>query len=78
MKGCWVRPLNILHLPDTREIGGPGKTILETYRAIDPSRFEMHLGIFLRHGEPENSPFIIEATRIGMPLWRRSRSYLLA
>ena len=25
-----VRPINILHLRDTHEVGGPGKTILET------------------------------------------------
>ena len=41
-----VRPLRILDLRDTHEIGGPGKTILETYRAIDHSRFTVHLGLF--------------------------------
>ncbi|MBY0246077.1 MAG: glycosyltransferase family 4 protein [Nitrospiraceae bacterium] len=63
-----IRPLTILHLRDTHEIGGPGKTILETHRAIDRRRFQLHLGVFLRHGEPEDSPFIAEARRFDMPL----------
>jgi len=63
-----VRLVNVLHLRDTYEIGGPGKTILETYRAIDRGRFQLHLGVFLRHGEPEDSPFIAEARRLGMPV----------
>ena len=63
-----MRPVNVLHLRDTHEIGGPGKTILETHRAIDRGRFQLHLGVFLRHGEPEDSPFIAEARRCGMPV----------
>lgn len=63
-----MKSLSILHLRDTYEIGGPGKTILETYRAIDHGRFQLHLGVFLRHGEPEDSPFIAEARRLGMPV----------
>lgn len=63
-----MKPVSILHLRDTYEIGGPGKTILETFRAIDRSRFQLHLGIFLRRGETPDSPFIKEAKRIGMPL----------
>ena len=51
-------PHKILHLRDTYEIGGPGKTILETHRAIDAGRFELHLGIFLAHGEAEYSPVV--------------------
>ena len=45
-KACSVRPFNVLHLRDTYEVGGPGKTILETYRAIDAARFRLHLGVF--------------------------------
>lgn len=60
--------INILHLRDTYEIGGPGKTILETFRAIDARRFRLHLGVFVRRGEPENTPFVVEARRIGMPV----------
>lgn len=63
-----MRPINVLHLRDTHEIGGPGKTILETHRAIDRGRFHLHLGVFLRHGESEDSPFITEARRFGMPV----------
>ncbi len=63
-----MKPVSILHLRDTYEIGGPGKTILETFRAIDQCRFQLHLGVFLRRGEAQDSPFIKEAKRIGMPV----------
>lgn len=63
-----MRPLSILHLRDTHEIGGPGKTILETHRAIDRGRFQLHLGVFLRHGEEEDSPFIAAAKRLDIPV----------
>jgi glycosyltransferase involved in cell wall biosynthesis len=61
-------PVNILHLRDTHEIGGPGKTILETHRAIDGSRFAMHLAVFLPHDAPAESPFIAAAHQIGLPV----------
>ncbi|HET7217823.1 MAG TPA: glycosyltransferase [Vicinamibacterales bacterium] len=61
-------PINILHLRDTHEIGGPGKTILETFRAIDASRFRMHLGVFLTRNESDNSPFLAAARECGMPV----------
>jgi glycosyltransferase involved in cell wall biosynthesis len=63
-----VRPINVLHLRDTYEIGGPGKTILETHRAIDRNRFRMHLGVFVRDGESGDSPFTTEARRLDMPV----------
>lgn len=63
-----MRIVNVLHLRDTHEIGGPGKTILETHRAIDPGRFQLHLGVFLRRGEAEDSPFVAEARRLDFPL----------
>lgn len=63
-----MKPIQILHLRDTHEIGGPGKTILETHRAIDPSRFRVHLGVFLTRHESENTPFIDEARRRGVPV----------
>lgn len=63
-----MKPISVLHLRDTYEIGGPGKTILETYRFIDQNRFRLQLGIFLRQGEAQDSPFIREAKRIGMPV----------
>jgi glycosyltransferase involved in cell wall biosynthesis len=63
-----VRPINVLDLRDTSEIGGPGKTILETYRAIDATRFQVHLGVFLLDSEAESSPFIKAAREYGMPV----------
>lgn len=63
-----MRPANVLHLRDTYEIGGPGKTILETHRAIDRARFQLHLGVFVRHGESGDSPFTAEARRLDMPV----------
>lgn len=63
-----MRPLNVLHLRDTYEIGGPGKTILETHRAIDRERFRLHIGVFLTHGESGDSPFSAEARRLEMPV----------
>lgn len=63
-----MRAVKVLHLRDTHEIGGPGKTILETHQAINHDRFRLQLGVFLREGMPENSPFIVEAKRLGMPV----------
>lgn len=63
-----MRTLKILHLRDTYEIGGPGKTILETFRAIDHERFQLHLGVFAKHGDPGDSPFTTEARRLGFPV----------
>ena len=63
-----MRPITVLHLRDTHEIGGPGKTILETFRAIDASRFRMHLAVFLTRGEPDSSPFISAGAAYGLPV----------
>lgn len=63
-----MRPLNILHLRDTHEIGGPGKTILETHQAIERERFRLHLGVFLTRGESGESPFTAEARRLEIPV----------
>lgn len=60
--------IRVLDLRDTHEIGGPGKTIIETFRAIDPSRFELHLGVFLRRDERDDTPFITAARGCGMPV----------
>lgn len=62
------RPINVLHLRDTHEIGGPGKTILETFRAIDTERFRLSLGVFLTRHEQGESPFVSAARDIGMPV----------
>lgn len=60
--------VNVLDLRDTYEVGGPGKTILETYRAIDATRFRLHLGVFLVKGEADDTPFLREARSYGMPV----------
>lgn len=62
------KPAIILELRDTHEIGGPGKTILETHRAIDPARFETHLAVFQRRGEATDTPFIRAAGDAGLPV----------
>lgn len=63
-----MAPLRVLDLRDTYEIGGPGKTILETFRFIDRSRFELHLGVFVTPGESTETPFLIEARKYGLPI----------
>jgi glycosyltransferase involved in cell wall biosynthesis len=63
-----VRPLSVLDLRDTDEIGGPGKTILETFRALDAARFRMHVGVFLRNDERADTPFVAAARDYGMPV----------
>ena len=66
--GGGVRPLNVLHLRDTHEIGGPGKTILETHRAIDPARVRLQLAVFLTKDESGDTPFVRAARDCGMPV----------
>lgn len=63
-----MKTINVLHLRDTYEIGGPGKTILETHRAIDSSRFRLHLGVFLTQAESADTPFVLAARDAGMPV----------
>jgi glycosyltransferase involved in cell wall biosynthesis len=62
------RPITVLDLRDTYEIGGPGKTILETYRAVDATRYRLHLAVFLTRNEKLDSPFVNAALRMGMPV----------
>jgi glycosyltransferase involved in cell wall biosynthesis len=47
-------------------VGGPGKTILETFRAIDARRFAMHLGVFAAGTESAETPFVRAARNYGM------------
>jgi glycosyltransferase involved in cell wall biosynthesis len=63
-----VRRINVLHLRDTHEIGGPGKTILETCRFIDSSRFALQLAVFLTRHETGESPFVAAAKAQGIPV----------
>jgi len=55
-------------LRDTHEIGGPGKTILETCAAIDASRFQLSLGVFLTRGETGDTPFVSTARQRDIPV----------
>jgi glycosyltransferase involved in cell wall biosynthesis len=58
----------VLDLRDTTEIGGPGKTILETFRAVDQSAFDLHLAVFLTRDETADTPFVMAARQYGMPV----------
>ncbi len=60
--------LTVLDLRDTYEIGGPGKTIIETYRALDRTRFSMHVGVFATRSETDDSPFTVAARAAGLPV----------
>lgn len=62
------RPITILDLRDTDEIGGPGKTIIETFNAIDARRFRLHLGVFATRSETRETPFVKAARAAGMPV----------
>jgi glycosyltransferase involved in cell wall biosynthesis len=61
-------PIRVLDLRDTVEIGGPGKTILETHRAVDPARFALHLAVFARGDESTDTPFVRAAQAQGLPV----------
>lgn len=63
-----MKPIRVLDLRDTYEIGGPGKTILETFRFIDRSRFDLHLGVYLTPREGTDTPFLAEARKYGIPV----------
>lgn len=61
-------PLNVLDLRDTDEIGGPGKTILETGRALDRDRFRQHIGVFATSTESGDTPFTAAARGYDLPV----------
>lgn len=63
-----MRPIRILDIRDTHEIGGPGKTILETFRAIDRTHFDMHLAVFGSATGNGDTPFVAAAKAAGMPV----------
>jgi glycosyltransferase involved in cell wall biosynthesis len=62
------RRIKVLELRDTHEVGGPGKTILESFKAIDADRFDVRLGIYLTENETGDTPFIRAANDCGMPV----------
>lgn len=67
-RGIAERPLRVLELRDTYEVGGPGKTIIETYRSINAERFHVHLGVFATKNETADTPFVSAARACGMPV----------
>ncbi len=67
-------PINVLDLRDTHEIGGPGKTILETFRAIDREKFRLHLGVFGAPADRGSSPFFNAAKALDVPIHEISAS----
>ena len=67
--------IKILHLRDTYEVGGPGKTILESYSHIDKDLFSISIGVFKTRHETKDTPFILEAKRRGITVHEiRSRN----
>jgi glycosyltransferase involved in cell wall biosynthesis len=48
--------INVLHLRDTHDVGGPGKTIIETACRTDRAAFDQIIAIYRIAGEPP-SPF---------------------
>ena len=60
--------IRILHLRDTYEVGGPGKTILETVSHIDKSLFSVSIGVFSNGIGSEATPFISEARIRGITI----------
>lgn len=60
--------IKVLHLIDHYKIGGPGKTIVNSYRYIDKSVFEIHAGTFkatINHGSSE---FINRLREVKVPM----------
>src|SRR5689334_9873730 len=61
-------PLQLLYLRDTTFVCGPGKTILNTFRTIDASRYAVTLGVPGGEGEPNT--FVERARALGLPVIR--------
>lgn len=67
--------IKILHLRDTNEVGGPGKTIIETFSHIDKDLFSISVGVFRTREETNETPFMLEAKRRGIAVHEiRSRN----
>lgn len=61
-------PIHLLYLRDTTFVCGPGKTILNTFRTLDPKRYTMTLGV---PGSPdEENTFVDRAGELGLPVLR--------
>jgi len=61
-------PIRVMHLRDTYEVGGPGKTILETGSHIDKSLFSMSIAVFANGADAGESPFVSETKSRGIPV----------
>lgn len=59
--------INVLHLIDTYRIGGPGKTIINSARFIDATRFRVHVGAFTDPRQPERNEFARAVVAAGIP-----------
>lgn len=59
-------PVRVLHVIDTSRIGGPGKTVLNSARFIDPRRFQIHVASFVPADAPRNE-FAAAALAAGVP-----------
>lgn len=65
------RRVGVLHLIDHYRIGGPGKTILNSYRYIDSSRFRIDVGFFVP-GDAGRTEFSEAVEAAGIPHVRLS------
>jgi len=61
-------PLQLLYLRDTTFVCGPGKTILNTFRTIDATRYALTLGVPGEDGEANT--FVERARALGLPVIR--------
>ena len=58
--------IDVLHLIDTYRIGGPGKTIINSARYIDPARYRIHVASFTNTNFARNE-FAEAVRRAGLP-----------
>lgn len=59
--------IEVLHLIDTYRIGGPGKTIINSARFIDHTRYRVHAAAFTHPDESRNE-FAAAVREAGIPL----------
>jgi glycosyltransferase involved in cell wall biosynthesis len=59
--------IEVLHLIDTYRIGGPGKTIINSAKYIDRSRYRVHVGSFTDPARPERNEFAQAVRAHGIP-----------
>ena len=58
---------NILDVRDTSEIGGPGKTIIETALKLNNKKYKNYIAVFQTRKEKQDSPFIKELKKQNVP-----------